>query len=343
MAVYNKGGLLGVVGYDEVYTGGRGKPKFDTLINGISRDMAIRLISQMQNRIVGKLFFNPNFDGKTNMEIDAPRFFFGPKNQKELQIVIRGYEKYLRHKTEKGKQPMLYAAASETPIYLLRAIMAIPEHGNDDEALLERNLFKAFLLANDATISRDQGECPYAPEKDKELYLSSVMMSRFAYNDITSIEKELQVQLINQTARCITLFEYLSKNEQLKDIFFDFLRDYGILSWERYLCTYWSLFAFGGYKTGIVDFNKLRDDDHLLEEHIIERDSIDIHTIIPLDDNVDYVAFRRKPFIKLAPRQYAVIDIGFLIDKIYNICVPCVNLPAVISTIYRISSCPVSG
>ena len=318
MAIYNKGGLLGVVGYDEVYTGGWGKPKFDTLINGISRGMAIRLISQMQNRIVGKLFYNPYFDGKTNKEIDAPRFFFGPKNQKELQIVVGGYEKYLRQKAEKGEQPMLYAAASETPLYLLRAIMAVPEHRNEDEALLERNLFKAFLLANDATISREQGDYPYTPENDKELYLSSLMMSRFAYNDITSIKKELQVQLINQTVRCITLFEFLSKNEQLKDIYFDFLRDYGILTWDRYLCTYWSLFALGGYKTGIIDFKRVRDKDHLLEESIIERDSIDIHALIPLNENVDYVAFRRKPFIKIAPREYAVVDFGFLIDKIYN-------------------------
>lgn len=319
MATYNKGGLLGVVGYDEVYSSFWGKPKFESLLKGLSRIWTVRLVSNMQNKLVGMPFYNPYLDGVTNTQLDAPRFFLGPQNQAELQKVIRGYEKYLAEKTSKDQQPMLYAADSETPLYLLRAIMAMPESENShDIATLERNLFKAYLLANDASISRDQGENPYKPEVDKELYLSTMLMSRFAYNDITSIKSELRVQLINQTIRCITLFDFITQNDVLKDVYFDFLADYRIVSWEKYLCTYWSVFAMGGYRTGIIDFDKVRDEDHLIEEYIFEKDSIDIHSVIPLEDNVDYVAFRNKPFIKIGPRQYAVVDIGFVIDKIYN-------------------------
>lgn len=319
MAKYIQGELLGVVGYDEVYSNFWGKPKFESLIKGISRIWAVRLVSNMQNKLVGVPFYNPSLDGITNTQLDAPRFFFGPQNQSELQKVVRGYEKYLAEKANRDQQPMLYAADSETPLYLLRAIMAMPERENShDIANLERNLFKAYLLANDATISRDQGKNPFKPEVDKEMYLSTVLMSRFAYNDITSIKSELRVQLINQTIRCITLFDFITKNDVLKDVYFDFLADYRIVSWEKYLCTYWSVFAMGGYRTGMIDFNKVRDDGHLIEEYIFEKDSIDIHSVIPLEDNVDYVAFRNRPFIKIGPRQYAVVDISFVIDKIYN-------------------------
>lgn len=319
MATYNKGGLLGVVGYDEVYSSFWGKPRFESLLKGLSRIWTVRLVSNMQNKLVGMPFYNPYLDGVTNTQLDAPRFFLGPQNQAELQKVIRGYEKYLAEKASKDQPPMLYAADSETPLYLLRAIMAMPESENShDIATLERNLFKAYLLANDASISRDQGKNPYKPEVDKELYLSTMLMSRFAYNDITSIKSELRVQLINQTIRCITLFDFITQNDVLKDVYFDFLADYRIVSWEKYLCTYWSVFAMGGYRTGIIDFDKVRDEDHLIEEYIFEKDSIDIHSVIPLEDNVDYVAFRNKPFIKIGPRQYAVVDIGFVIDKIYN-------------------------
>lgn len=319
MAIYNKGGLLGIVGYDEVYSSFWGKPKFESLIKGLSRIWAVRLVSNMQNKLVGMPFYNPYLDGVRNTQIDAPRFFLGPQNQTELQKVVRGYEKYLAEKASKDQPPMLYAADSETPLYLLRAIMAMPESENShDIATLERNLFKAYLLANDATISRNQGKNPYKPEVDKEMYLSTVLMSRFAYNDITSIRSELRVRLINQTIRCITLFDYITQNNALKDVYLDFLADYRIVSWEKYLCTYWSVFAMGGYRTGMIDFNKVRDEDHLIEEYIFEKDSTDIHSVIPLEDNVDYVAFRNKPFIKIGPRQYAIVDISFVIDKIYN-------------------------
>lgn len=319
MAQYNQGELLGVVGYDEVYRESPNKPELESLLKGIPRIWAVRLVSNIQNKLVGIPFYNPHFDGKSNLQIDAPRFFLGPENQFEMRKVVEGYKMYLREKEINGQQPMLYSAASETPLFLLRAIMAMPESKTViDMATLERNLFKAFLLANDATISRDHGDNPYNSKEEKELYLSTMMMSRFAYNDITGIQSELRTQLINQTVRCITLFEFLTQKEELKDIYFDFLTDYNILSWERYLCTYWSVVAKIGFNTGIIDFKRVLDMDHLLEESVIDRDSTDIHLNISIDDNIDYVAFRRKPFLKLGPRVYAIIDVGFVIDRIYN-------------------------
>lgn len=105
MATYNKGGLLGVVGYDEVYSSFWGKPKFESLLKGLSRIWTVGLVSNMQNKLVGMPFYNPYLDGVTNTQLDAPRFFLGPQNQAELQKVIRGYEKYLAEKASKDQPP----------------------------------------------------------------------------------------------------------------------------------------------------------------------------------------------------------------------------------------------
>ena len=72
MATYNKGGLLGVVGYDEVYSSFWGKPKFESLLKGLSRIWTVRLVSNMQNKLVGMPFYNPYLDGVTNTQLDAP-------------------------------------------------------------------------------------------------------------------------------------------------------------------------------------------------------------------------------------------------------------------------------
>ena len=82
--------------------------------------------------------------------------------------------------------------------------------------------------------------------------------------------------------------------------------------------TYWSILALARYKTGVINFERLRDEDELLSEQIVDKDSIDIHEVISLEDNVDYQAFREKPFIKIAPHEYAVIDVSFMIYRMFD-------------------------
>jgi hypothetical protein len=50
----------------------------------------------------------------------------------------------------------------------------------------------------------------------------------------------------------------------------------------------------------------------------VDKDSIDIHEVISLKDNVDYQTFREKPFIKIAPHEYAVIDVSFMIYRMFD-------------------------
>lgn len=319
MAIYKEGKLAGIVGYKQLYPNGEIYP-LEKLLTGLPRIWAIRLVSNMQNKLVGKLFYNPDFRNEKTTQIDVPRFFFGSENIDQLLDVIHRYKAYFARETQRKQQPMEYATGSETPLLLLKYIMAMQESDGSDDSIaqLEKNLYTAFLIANEITLNRNQGEPPYKQEDDLELYLVSLLMSRYAYNDFINQESDINELVRNQNIRTTKFFNFVSQHPQLKDLYDDFLKVYGLTSWKDYLRTYLSILALVRYKTGVINFERLRDEDGLLSEQIVDRDSIDIHEIIPLKDNVDYQAFREKPFVKIAPHEYAVIDVSFMIYRMFD-------------------------
>lgn len=318
MAIYNQGKLAGIVGYKQLYPNGEIYP-LEKLLTGLPRIWAIRLVSNMQNKLVGKPFYNPDFKDEETTQIDVPRFFFGPNNLDQLLDVIHRYKAYSTQETEKKRQPMEYATGSETPLLLLKYIMAMQESdGSDHIVQLEKKLYTAFLIANEFTLNRNQGEAPYKLEDDLELYLACLLMSRYTYNDFINQESDINELVRNQNIRTGKFFNFVSQHPQLKDLYDEFLQVYGLISWKDYLRTYWSILALARYKTGVINFERLRDEDELLSEQIVDKDSIDIHEVISLEDNVDYQAFREKPFIKIAPHEYAVIDVSFMIYRMFD-------------------------
>jgi len=318
MAIYNQGKLAGIVGYKQLYPNGEIYP-LEKLLTGLPRIWAIRLVSNMQNKLVGKPFYNPDFRDEKTTQIDVPRFFFGPSNLDQLLDVIHRYKNYFTIETKKKQQPMEYATGSETPLLLLKYIMAMPTNeGSDNIVQLEKKLYTAFLIANEITLNRNQGEPPYKQEDDLELYLASLLMSRYAYNDFINQESDINELVRNQNIRTTKFFNFVSQHPQLKDLYNEFLQTYGLTSWKDYLRTYLSLLFLARYKTGVINFERLRDEDELLSEQIVDRDSINIHEVISLEDNVDYQAFREKPFIKIAPHEYAVIDVSFMIYRMFD-------------------------
>ena len=318
MPVFTSGKMVGIVGFKQLYPDTE-MPKLKELLKGLPRIWAIRLVSNMQNKLVGKPFYNPSFQGEETTQIDVPRFFFGPQNKEWTYDTIERYKAYVAFEKQAKQQPMECAAGSETPLLLLKHIMSLPESKSaGDIAILERNLYTAFMVANEKTMNREQGKPPYKPEEDLEMYLAGLLMSRYAYNDFTDQKRELDDLLRNQVSRTERFFNFVSQHPQLVDIYDSFLKGYGLTSWSDYLRTYLSIQALARYKTGVVNFEKLEDVDGLLTEQIVERDSIDIHQIIALTDNVDYVAFREKPFIKIRAHEYAVIDVSFMIYRMFD-------------------------
>lgn len=318
MSVYTSGKMVGIVGFKQVYPN-IDMPKFEELLQGLPRIWAIKLVSNMQNKLVGQSFYNPSFQGEETTQIDVPRFFFGPENKEWTYDTISRYKAYVARERKANQQPMECAAGSETPLLLLKYIMSMPESkATDDIAILERNLYTAFLVANEKTMNREQGKPPYKPEEDLEMYLAGLLMSRYAYNDFTDQKRELDELLRSQVSRTEKLFGFVSHHPQLVDIYDEFMMEYGLTTWSDYLRTYLSIQALARYKTGVVNFERQEEVDGLISEQIVEKDSIDIHELISVGDNIDYVAFREKPFIKVGPHEYAVIDVSFMIYRMFD-------------------------
>lgn len=318
MAIYNQGTLVGIVGYKQLYPQGE-MPPIEKLLIGLPRIWAIKLCSNMYNKLVGKPFYNPVFKDVETTQIDVPRFFFGPNNLDQLHDVIHRYKQYYAMEVANKKQPMKYATGCETPLLLLRYIMEMPESdGTDDIEDLERKLFKAFMIANELTFNRNQGELPYKKEEELELYIASLLISRYAYQDFFNEKSELEELVRNQASRTVKFFRFVANHPQLKDLLEDFLEKYQLSTWNDYVTTYFSIQALAKDKTGIINFEKLEDVDGLISEEIVNKDSIDIHERISLSDNIDYEAFRKRPFIRIAPHEYAVIDISFMIKRMFD-------------------------
>ena len=318
MAIYNQGKLVGIVGYKQLYPKGEMYP-LKNLLAKLPRIWAIRLCSNMYNKLVGKPFYNPDFRDEETSQIDVPRFFFGANNLDQLLDVIHRYKQYYAMEVANQKQPMTYATGCETPLLLLKYIMAINESDStDDIAELERNLYKAFMIANELTFNRNQGDPPYKKEEDLELYVASLLMSRYAYQDFFNEKSELDELVRNQASRTVKLFRFVTNHPQLKELLEDFLKKYQLSTWNDYVTTYFSIQALARDKTGVINFEKLEDVDGLLSEEIVNKDSIDIHEVIPLTDNIDYEAFRKRPFVKIAPHEYAVIDVSFIIKRMFD-------------------------
>ena len=289
------------------------------LLKGLPRIWAIRLVSNMQNKLVGKPFYNPDFNGEKTSQIDVPRFFFGRSNTAMMYDVIQRFEDYVKTELAINQQPMLYAAGEETPLLLLKYIMAMPENENKEEiTVLERNLYSAFLVANELTLSRDQGEPPYKPEVDLEMHVASLILSRYAYNDFTNLEANLSDLFRNQNTRTTQFFKFISEHPMLQDLYDDFLKKYNLTSWHDYLLTYWSIMVLAKSKTGVIDFQQIKADEGLLSEQIVDKDSFDIHKEVAFADNIDYQAFRDKPFIKISQHEFAVIDVSFMINRMFD-------------------------
>lgn len=318
MGIYKHGKLEGIVGYKQLYPSGE-LYSLEKLLFGLPRIWAIRLVSNIQNKLVGKPFFNPDFRDKELSQIDVPRFFFGPQNIDQLLDVIHRYKAYIASEAERGQQPMTCATGCETPLLLLKHIMAMQESDradNFDE--LERKLYLAFMIANELTFNRNQGELPYDQNVDMELYIASLLISRYAYSDYISDKTELDDLVRNQNSRTVSFFNFVSNHPLLNDLLDDFLVKYELTSWNDYLRTYFSILVIARDKTGVISFKTLKDEDNLLSEQIVDKDAIDIHESIPLSENVDYEAFRKRPFIRIAPHEYAVIDVSFMIKRMYD-------------------------
>lgn len=218
-------------------------------------------------------------------------------------------------------------STAQTPLELLRYAFSTPyQSGNLDSSSFEENLLKVILLINERLHVHGDIQKDSNPkiEACKLVLANSFSQKGFDLGDY------------NQTFRfaftkSVDFFEYVSKNNYFKPIYNRFITKIGISNYRQYIKTIIGVFAVMKLNAehtlkeirveiwmGDFPFIEERIQDSLISKNVLDFLSIDIDDVILLKKNEDYVAFRAKPLIKQKDGTYAVYNLIFLFERLFN-------------------------
>lgn len=217
-----------------------------------------------------------------------------------------------------------------TALELWRHIFAIrPEEYSNTVPVedVEYNLFKVLLTLNEEIVDFTHKDDGYT--LDELLFLN-----QFLTNDINNFDFQRALQ--PQLYYVHNLAQLCEQNEVMRNASKVLFEKWGIESWKQYVAT---LLYFANetekYRkeqqggVPIINLSKLKESDKtgLFSDTLVDALSIDEDEYIPFDDpelkqsewNIDYRAFRSKPFIRFKKQgEYAIINIQFLCERVFN-------------------------
>ena len=131
-------------------------------------------------------------------------------------------------------------------------------------------------------------------------------------------------------SKSIDLFEYVSTNNDFAEIYREFLRKLNMRDYKEYLTTILGIFCIiiqnalrskeAGQDeqwAGTFHYRPEDDPDKLISTNVLDYISLLIDKDIPLGVNEDYKIFRDKPLIKLSDGSYEIVNVGFLLERLF--------------------------
>lgn len=265
-----------------------------------------------------------------NMSIpDNQRSLFSDVSQKHIGKLNKLFKNFYKsYNIPEGSSVVI--STFRTALELWRHIFAIrPEEYKNiiDREDTEYNLFKVLLTLNEQLVEFTYGDKDYA--FDELLFLN-----QFITNDTNNFD--LQSTLQPQLFYIYNLIKVCKQNKILRKASEILFERWGITSWEQYVATliYCAkhLEAYRQQQQGgipIINLPKLKAGDQtgLFSDTLVDTLSIDEDEYIPFDEpdveraklNIDYKAFRSKPFVRLRKQgEYTVINIQLLCERVFN-------------------------
>lgn len=289
-------------------------PKISKCIQGFDKKKLFGgFMANLVNKVVNKPFFNPDYRGNET-EIDTLRFFLSGKN---VGLIKKSIQELKNVSVRENIQIKNYfGATEESTLYLIREIMAMDALGDVTSASkTEKNFYKALLAANTLTIGKVHGKNPYQ-QTDKEMYLATTLASQIGSADFLYHNK--QFLLLTQTVKCIRFFEYAVQDELFAPLVKDFCVQYGINAWWVYPKALWTVYGMTRGRAGVINVSNIAMDEADQYIGVIDKSSIGSDEVIHKRENVDYAAFRARPLIKIAEKEYAVLNYQFLTERIFS-------------------------
>lgn len=305
---YDKADIIQVVEYHIIYPEAKVYPTICSLLENIPRENIVRFSQLLVNLY-------------SNASIEDMQKFFSPENG----LLMDDFNKRFKNAKKEGVEYIFIT--DQTPLELLRYAFSIQyQSSNLDKLSIEKNLLKVILLINEKLhvhvgIQKDSNP---KIEACKLVLANSFSQKGFELNDY------------NQTFRLaftksMDFFEYVASNDYFNPIYNRFIAKLGINSFHEYTTSILGMFVIMkmnadrtfreiGIELWMGDFPFIEEriQDKSISKKVLDFLSMDIDDVIHLEKNEDYVAFRDKPLIKKKDGTYAVYNLIFLIERLFN-------------------------
>lgn len=301
-----------IVEYSDIFND-ESKPRLEDLIQGIDRKHLCILLSNMSSRLVGRPFFDNDFSIQ-NGEFDCMRFFLSKKDPNFFGHVYMKFLELVKQNRDNGFEGRFVASGMSTVMLFQRYVFALEPCLNKFSIHTEQNIFKAYLLLNEkvlkACFKQDKNNIPL------DLSLAEMYLAyNYANEDVEATDYNDAFR--RQFIKSICLFEYLFRDKRLKGIRKSFLSHYHLSGWFEYWAYHIHFLNCIKYKSGVLDFSENSRIPKKVKK-FIKKMSISLNTILPYDKNSDYIFFRSKPFIQIGKNEFAITNVTFLIEHLYN-------------------------
>ena len=306
-----------VVQYSDIYPEQKDNlPKVGDIISGINRAHLCTMTSNMFDRLVEQPFYDNELN-PAEEEFDYIRFFLSHNNSSFIQEAVNRYRAFLnKEQQQKQNIDVKYVATTKAAVVTFqRCFFSLPSAVDRFDYKMEQDFFKALLLINQQVYYLQYNDKIHENEPP-DLRLAHLYLANcFANEDVDAFD--LYDSFRRQLTKSVELFSFLCRDKRLKKIKERFYAHFRIGTWTDYIiphimCMHWMkqksglLFVEGKHITG----RKAR--------RILKHSAVDFNEVIPFAKNEDYTQFRGRPFIRLARNKYAITNISFVVEHIYN-------------------------
>lgn len=292
---YNEATIARVVEFKDMYPN-EDIPTLESLLQNVSREAGINLSQTLLN-----LYANANYDG-------MQKFFSWSHHKDDFEERFANAEKL-------DEQSSIFCT-NQTAMELLKFIYSLPYQTSSSNISsdIEINILKAMLAINTKLMSFKHE----IKGNDKHAIAELMLVNSFSQKDINEFDlKKGYQEIISKT---IDAFDYFANDTYFKPIYEEFLKRIGIDDYQTYVRTILGLIALSineGYailKNDIIE----QTDSRIMNRNVLDYLSIPIDENIDFSQNIDYITFRDKPLIKYPDGSYRIINVQFLLERLYN-------------------------
>ena len=305
-----------VVQYTDIFPEQIGAlPEIGKLISGINRSHLCTITANMSSRLVEQPFFDNRLDpGKE--EFDCVRFFLSGKNPAFTRDVLNRFDHFRQNDVTKDGLNVKYVATTKAAVMSFqRRFFSIPPSSDSFSLQTEIDFFNALLLINQSVYEFDFDERKHEGEP-YDLYLAHLILANNYSNEDVDASDIYDVYR-RQLVKSIELFTYLCRDKKLKPIKEQFYAHFRIGNWIDYIIPHIASLYWMKQKSGLLAVPGKHITGRKARK-VLKRSAVDSLETIPFSDNYDYKVFRAKPYIHLGNNTFAVTNISFVIEHIYN-------------------------